>query len=265
MKKFIRFQNKKISYSIEGDGETIVLLHGYLESKEIWEETVQFLKNKFKIITIDLPGHGETDVFSDTHSMDFMAETVMYCLKTENINRIGLLGHSMGGYVSLAFAEKYPEMLSGLVLIHSHPFSDNAEKKLLREKESELIKSGKKNLILSAAIPNLYANKNQGNYKSSIERSMKIAMKTPDSGIIAALKGMKSRPDRSKIIREAAFPVLLMIGLLDNLIPAERLIAFPDENKNLKKTIMTESGHMSFFEEKEQFIKEIEKFITFIH
>jgi pimeloyl-ACP methyl ester carboxylesterase len=196
--------------------------------------------------------------------MDFMAETVHYCLKHEMINNIILLGHSMGGYVSLAFAEKYPEMLSGLGLIHSAPFSDTDEKKEIRTRETELIKSGKKNVIFALSIPNLYACHNQESFKNSIDISMKIAMKTADQGIIAALKGMKIKPDRSNVINNLKIPVFMMIGTHDNLIPAEKLIAFAEENKNIQKIIMSNSGHMSFFEEKEQFLKKIKKFITFI-
>ncbi|MFH2141787.1 MAG: alpha/beta hydrolase [Bacteroidota bacterium] len=264
MGKTILFDNKKISISIEGEGPSVVLLHGYLESKEIWEETAQFLKKNFKVIAVDLPGHGETEVFSEVHTMELMADIVHYSLNIEGIHKFVLLGHSMGGYVSLAYAEKYPEKLLGLGLIHSSPYADTEEKKDNRIREIDLIKKGKKDMIFSLSIPNLYANDNHVSMKNRIDFSMKIAMQTSVEGICAALEGMKQRPERLNVIKNINKPVLMIIGEKDNLIPSGILIQLAEEHENIKEVVFLKSGHMSFFEEKQKFLFETEKFINFI-
>ena len=97
MKKLVQFQAKDIAYNFTGSGPALVLLHGFLESKAIWDDYTEVLLHDFTVIAIDLPGHGESDVIAETHSMQLMAETVKTVLYSENISEIVIAGHSMGG------------------------------------------------------------------------------------------------------------------------------------------------------------------------
>ena len=106
----------------------VVLLHGYLESLLVWEEFVPLLYKRVRVVTLDLPGHGISEVKGEVHTMEFLADTVADGLRALGIERCTLVGHSMGGYVALAFLERHPEMLDGLVLLSSTPNADTPEK-----------------------------------------------------------------------------------------------------------------------------------------
>ncbi|HBS85609.1 MAG: hypothetical protein A2W91_14400 [Bacteroidetes bacterium GWF2_38_335] len=248
MDNFINHDGTKVFFSDNGNGKPVVFLHGYLESKEIWNDLITSLKNRFRIIAIDLPGHGKTGVFSDVHTMDFMAEIVKKVLNHLKIQSCYITGHSMGGYVALAFAEKYSEMISGLCLFHSHPFSDGADKKESRLKEVELIENGKKDLIYKVSIPNLYADENLEKLKDKLQFSMNTAFATPAEGVTAALKGMRARRDKSEVLYKLRNKSFLIIGKKDNLIPCEKLIDLAEKH-NLEHALLENSGHMGFFEE----------------
>ena len=136
--------------SEQGD-RCVVLLHGYLESLLVWDDFVPFLYKKLRVVTLDLPGHGISVVTGDTHTMEFLADTVADALRALGISRCTLVGHSMGGYVALAFCERHPEMLDGLVLLSSTPNPDTPEKAENRRREIALVKAGKKDALARVA------------------------------------------------------------------------------------------------------------------
>src|SRR5674536_23752 len=121
---FFSYSGGRIHYSDSGNGTVIVLLHGYLESSEVWNGFAEKLKSEFRIISVDLPGHGLSDVYGEVHSMEFMATAVKNLVDSLDLKKVFLLGHSMGGYVALAFLELFPEYLLGYCLFHSQPFAD---------------------------------------------------------------------------------------------------------------------------------------------
>ena len=118
------FRGGEINYSDSGKGNTIVLLHGYLESSEVWNGFETRLAEFFRVVSIDLPGHGLSSVYGEVHTMEFMATAVKEIVDSLNIKKVFLTGHSLGGYVALAFLELYPDNLSGYCLFHSQPFAD---------------------------------------------------------------------------------------------------------------------------------------------
>ncbi len=124
-----------LHYEISGSGtEDLVLLHGFMENLMIWEEMETYLSEKFRLIKIDLAGHGLSKILDEVHTMELMAEEVKKVAHKLKIDRFHLLGHSMGGYTSLAFAEKFPQSLKSLTLFFSSYFADDAEKKEQRRK-----------------------------------------------------------------------------------------------------------------------------------
>ncbi|PKP26115.1 MAG: alpha/beta hydrolase, partial [Bacteroidetes bacterium HGW-Bacteroidetes-22] len=112
----IQFQGKTIHFRIQGEGETIVLLHGFLESLAIWDTFSKELARDFRVISIDLPGHGQSDTIDAIHSMELMSEVLHEVLVLNSIDRCVIIGHSMGGYVTLAFTARYPEMTAAIAL-----------------------------------------------------------------------------------------------------------------------------------------------------
>ena len=181
--------------------------------------------------------------------MDMMAETVRFVLDALFIDKCVVIGHSMGGYVSLAFAENYPGRLLGFSLFHSTPFADTEEKKISRNREIELVKQHKKDLIINTNILKLFADDNHELLKNEIDRSTMIARKTSEEGIIAALEGMILRPDRSGIIKKSPMPFLLILGSKDNHIPFETVKTKLELNQSGELAVLENSGHMGFVEE----------------
>jgi len=236
-------------YYDRGEGACIVLLHGYLETAEIWIEfAVQFLK-KFRILTLDLPGHGQSGIWGKVHSMDDLAGSVNAILKAENIDNVFLVGHSMGGYVAMAFAELFPEKLSGYALFHSTCFADTEEKKRNRDREISLVLCKKKRQIINVNIPKGFSDNNVVIKKSEVDWARNLAMSNPDQGIVAILNGMKERPDRTHVLKDPSIPLLIIGGMKDNYIPIdvyEKMITLAPHASVLK---LEESGHMGFLEE----------------
>src|SRR5690625_3946315 len=125
-------------YKQQGKGPSIVFIHGYLENGNMWDKFAEELSEDYQSIIMDLPGHGKSKSYSDTHSMDFMAEKVNEILDELNISEALFIGHSMGGYVALAMADLFPEKVKGLILLNSSSLSDTEEKKEDRLRAVEL-------------------------------------------------------------------------------------------------------------------------------
>lgn len=247
--KNILYKNTKISYTDSGKGAAIVFLHGFLENKEMWTEYVSLFSEKFRVITIDLLGHGESDCLGYVHSMEENANVVQEVLKDLKIQKATILGHSMGGYVALAFAELYPQHIQKLVLLNSTAKEDSAEKKLNR---TRAIKAVKQNYVsfVSLAIANLFSEKNRTKLTNEIEKVKEQALKTPLQGIIASLEGMKIRKDREALLHENRFPVLLVLGKKDPVLNYEESLSqIEDTTVDL---VSFDDGHMSHIENKEE-------------
>lgn len=251
MEKYIEHKGKKIHYKITGQGETFVLLHGYLESLKMWEEHQRILTANYQIISIDLPGHGASENFNQIHSMTFMAEVVFEVLKHENIKQCVMIGHSMGGYTTLAFAEKYPELLQGFGLFHSHASADNEAAKNNRERTIELIKQDKGHFI-NQFIPSLFAPDNEIVYASQIQKQIQEANAMSKESVIAAMAGMKERQSSIDVLMDAKVPVLFIIGKQDSRISTEKVLAQAALPNTSQILILGNSGHMGWIEEQEK-------------
>lgn len=258
--KNIQIGKNSVSYQRYGAGEVVVLLHGYLESKAIWEQFLPLLTDNFDVITIDLPGHGESDNQIDQR-VETMARAVKSVLDVENCGKIHLLGHSMGGYVALAFLEEYTEYLQSVTLLHSHPFADGDAAQQKRNREIEFVRAGKKELLASANIPNAFANKNTDRLRTEIELAKKIACKTSEEGIIACLQAMLERPDRSAIWSSSSISNLLVWGKEDNYISEEVVNKIPLSQTG-RRVDIPGVGHQSFIENPEHTAKILKQFWT---
>ena len=250
----------EMRYKDSGHGPVVVLLHGYLETLKVWNSLVDDLKDDFRIIAPDLPGHGHSQVSENVQTMDSMAESVKHLLDHLNITKCFMVGHSMGGYVTLAFLEKYPQYLLGISLFHSSPFADSEEKKTNRDREKELVQAGKKEQLYNLHFPKTFANENTERFHETIERLKSKAKKTSNNGICAALDGMKARPDRSLVLKMTEVPVQYIIGKKDNFIPFSILdkLELP---VGTDLVVLENSGHMGMFEEKQKSTDSIRKFL----
>ncbi|MAD97602.1 MAG: alpha/beta hydrolase [Flavobacteriaceae bacterium] len=245
MLRTVEYRNVNISYSLQGKGNCIVLLHGFLENRSIWKEISELLSKRFKVIALDLPGHGQTDCLSYVHSMDEMAEVVRFILKKERIRRCILIGHSMGGYVSLAFAEEHPKMVKGLCLLNSTSVADSDQRKEFRDLA---IRTAKKSYekVVRISVRNLFSEDNQIKLKPKVEEIIQEAVQTPLQGYVAAQEGMKLRPNREHVLKNADFNKLQITGKYDEVIWLED--AQQESTRTNTDLVVLEGGHMSFIE-----------------
>lgn len=247
-----------IFFTDEGSGESIVLLHGFLENVSMWEPFIPELSKNNRVISIDLLGHGKTECLGYIHTMELMAESVEAVLNYLNIKNSTFIGHSMGGYVSLAFAERNPDALKGLCLMNSTSQEDTQEKKINRDRAIVAVKQNHKTFI-RMAVTNLFSAENRSVFKDKISNTIEDALNTPLQGIIAALEGMKIRKDRSKILQNSVFKKMIIIGRKDPVLDYRNLISLIKPTEvNL---IEFPDGHMSHIENKDEFLQQIMYFI----
>jgi pimeloyl-ACP methyl ester carboxylesterase len=257
---FFDFRDGRICYSDQGRGKVIVLIHGYLETHEIWSSFGGKLARKFRVISVDLPGHGKSDIFGEVHTMEFLATAVRDLLESLGIKKILLTGHSLGGYVTLAFADLFPEALSGYCLFHSHPFADGAEVVVKRKMDINTVRRGGKNKLIPVSVSKMFATMNLEKFPGAVRRSIKIASSIPGDGIIAMLRGMMVRSSRLQVMEEGRIPCLWILGSMDNYINCEQIQARVNLSANARVCILNSSGHMGFIEEEKASMEILSEF-----
>lgn len=243
--KQIQFKNTAISYTDTGKGTAVVLLHGFLENQQIWNNYITNFAKKNRVITIDLLGHGETECLGYVHAMEDHANVVHAVLSKLHIRKAIFVGHSMGGYVALAFAELFPDHVKGLVLLNSTSRADSEERKINRDRAIKAVKQSFVNFI-SLSIANLFSEENRERLKDNIELVKREALKTPLQGIVASLEGMKIRQDREVLLHFSPYPILLILGKKDSVLNYEET---KEQIENTKVQLVTfHDGHMSHIE-----------------
>lgn len=245
----LKYKGINVSFESKGKGSTIVLLHGFLENKTMWNPFVNQLSKKNRVVSIDLLGHGESGCLGYIHTMEDMAEAVKAVLSSLRLSRVILIGHSMGGYVSLAFAENYPEMIKGLCLMNSTSQSDSEERKHNRDRAIQAVKQNYKSFV-RISITNLFRPKNRTIYSEELKKVKKEALKTPLQGIVSALEGMKIRKDRTQLFRNGNFKKLLILGRHDPVLDYKSTVEIA-ENSDIEVAELPD-GHMSQIENKKE-------------
>lgn len=236
-----------LNYEISKNGkEPLVLLHGFMENNTIWEDMEESLSDQFQLIKIDLPGHGKSEVLGEIHTMNLMAEEVKKVIDHLQFSKVHLLGHSMGGYTALAFAELYPENLKSLSLFFSSTLEDNDEKKDIRRRSIEIINRNYPSFV-DNSIANLFSENERDILRDKIELAKKIAVETNTEGIKASQLGMAERPNRTKILLEFNLPILIIAGKHDNAVKTETFFEHIPNRKNIK-TYILDCGHNGHWE-----------------
>ena len=254
----IVYKNTKVHFTSTGKGSAIVLLHGFLENSTMWNNIVEVLSKKNRIICIDLLGHGKTENLGYVYTMNEQAKVVKAVLNYLKLRKYILIGHSMGGYIALAFAKLYPKNVKGICLQNSTALPDTEEKILNRNRGIEAVKQSYKTFI-RIAIPMLFSEKNRVIFSSAIKQVTIEALKMNPQGIIASLEGMKIREDLTSIYKTTTYPILMVIGKEDPALNYDSLIT---QTKNTKVQIVEfADGHMSHIENEEELISTFLKFI----
>jgi len=236
-----------LHYKISGLGNKyLVLLHGFLENHEVWHKMLPELERYFRVVCVDLPGHGKSNVISSIQTMESMADEVKNTLLRVGINKFHLLGHSMGGYVAINYAEKYPEDLYSLTMFFSSYFADTEEKKTQRIKSLEVI-DNEFDKYINLGIPNLFNSYEIENYQTDLDFAKNIAFKTPKEGVLASVRGMIERKDKKAVLETLKAKILILCGREDNAINSEEILKNLPKKHNIKAYLLN-CGHNGHWE-----------------
>ena len=258
MEKWLLFKNTKISYTDSGKGAVVVLLHGFLENKHMWKEIIPVISKNKRVLAIDLLGHGQTECLGYIHSMELMAEVIFAVLRSLRIRKITLIGHSMGGYVSLALAEKKPNMIRGLCLLNSTANSDHQQRKKLRERANKMVKKNFKNLVKMSFI-NLFSEESQTVFKKEVSSALNEALETPLQGYVACQEGMRIRQDRTNVLKNNTFKKLMILGKKDPVLNSAN--SLKEAKQTNSEIAILSGGHMSHIENSYELVRVLNTFI----
>jgi len=258
MLDFFDYRSCRFAYRSYDSGPAIIFLHGFLENQSMWQDVIKSLPHSYRKITLDLPGHGNSENLGYLHSMEEMAKVIEALMNHLRLKKAFLMGHSLGGYAALAFGEKHPEKVRGMVLMNYTAKADSDEKKVMRDKTIALVKISHKPYIRQA-IPNLFRTKNRRNLSEKVNWAKEEALNTSKQGIIAALEGMKIRPDREVLLHFAPYNFLFVALPHDPILPWESL---EDQLKAHRVTpLITEGGHMAHLEDFDLLTSSLKKFL----
>lgn len=250
------YKNMNLHYQDTGEGEPLVLIHGFLEELSMWQDISTFFEKTHRVIRLDLLGHGRTGNLGYIHTMEDQAGLVKFLLDEFNITNATLIGHSMGGYIALAFAELNPEMTKGICLMNSTSRPDSDEKKSNRDRGIQAVKQNF-NTFIKVAIPYLFSEGNRDRFSVEIKEVTKKALNMSPQGIIASLEGMKIRKDRLPFLQQKLFPLLMIIGKEDSALDYDDLMEEAATTGAGK--IIFDDGHMSYIENKNELIQGLSK------
>lgn len=258
--KEIQIEGKKIFYCVTGSGKPVMLVHGFGEDRTVWKHQKDYLNNKFKLIIPDLPGSGLSEI-TDDMSMEGMAEVLHSIIHEENIDKCVMIGHSMGGYITLAFAEMYWNHLSAFGLFHSTAYADTEEKKATRQKGIAFIKEHGTFAFLKNVTPNLFSTQTKDKKPELIDEQINSSDNFSPTALVSYYQAMIERPDRTAILKQSTVPVLFIIGKYDNAVsPADTLKQCHLPGISYIH-MLNQSGHMGMLEEPQQSNQILEKFL----
>ncbi|HEY6978547.1 MAG TPA: alpha/beta hydrolase [Chitinophagaceae bacterium] len=251
MQKKFHYNNVNIFYRTEGEGMPVVLLHGIPLDGSVWDEQIDFLKDYCKLIVPDIPGSGKSTFEKQEEqatTIEYYASCIYALLQHENVNTCLMLGHSMGGYITLAFAEKYLSLLKGFGLIHSTAFADNEERKQRRKKSIETIEQSGSSVFLKDFIPNLFGKKFKSDHPEKIRTLIEKGNIFSKQALEDYFLAMMKRPDRTAILKNSKLPVLLVIGTEDTAAPIKDVLQQAHLSEITYVHILEECGHIGMWE-----------------
>jgi len=261
MNKEIQYQVKKIFYRSNGAGKPVMLVHGFGEDGNVWNKQIEYLKDKCYLIVPDLPGSGQSEMIDDM-SMEGMAEVLHSIIHEENIDTWTVIGHSMGGYITLALVESYWNHVNAFGLFHSSAFADTEEKKETRKKGIEFIKKNGAFEFLKTATPNLFSPNSKEQIPNSINEFINSLANLSSDSLVAYYNAMMKRPDRTSVLKNSKNPVLFVAGEYDNAIPLNDILKQCHLPEKSYFHVLKKTGHMGMMEETENANRILEEFLV---
>ena len=254
----ITHKGSRIFYTNQGKGSPIILLHGFLENSTMWDSLIPFLIKNHQVVSIDLLGHGKSECIGYIHTMQDFTESIHTVIDALQLTNSTIIGHSLGGYVGIAFAKAYPEKITALCLLNSTPEADPPERKQVRLRANKMVKTQFEQLVRMSFV-NLFDPASKEKFHEMIAEALDHALKTPIQGYIAANEGMRLRDDSTLFWKNAPFKRGMILGENDWIINAQQ------QEQSFASSIeyfsIIKGGHMSHISNKNVMVQEILNFL----
>lgn len=263
----INFRNKEIFYNIQGAGKPVILLHGFGEDSRIWTNQIRTLKKDHLLIIPDLPGSGKSELLDEDCEMEDYAEVVKAIWDKESAGKdfksFTLIGHSMGGYISLAFANQYPKLLNALGLFHSSAFADDKDKIKTRKKNIAFIKKNGATLFQRSVMPNLFSENTKIKDPQLVEKTIGIFENISAETLIQYTNAMIKRKDTTSVLKSFSKPILFLIGIHDKAVSLETSLKQCHLPQIVQVNFLQNSGHLGMLEQSQLSTKFLQGFLYF--
>lgn len=266
MKQLTTWKGATCSYTKSGKGQVILLLHGFVEEGSLWASTTRWLSKHYCVIVPDLPGFGES-MLPTRHKnwhIDDYADFVLAICEKEKVASFHVFGHSMGGYIALAIAQKTSKQIVSLGLINSHCFADSKEKKANRKKGNEFIAQYGSLPFVKEVLPNLFTPSFLNKNNQLIQKLIKQAGQYSPETLIAANSAMAKRPDNSTVLQELTIPVLLISGKTDEAVPLSISLQQVPLAKFTDFHLFKQTKHVAMLEDPQRFKRTLLRFLQII-
>jgi pimeloyl-ACP methyl ester carboxylesterase len=251
MDHYFTYQSARYFYRTEGEGVAVVFIHGFAEDHTVWSKQVDVLKTHCKVVTPDLPGSGNSEVIHfplSAISIDDFAQYIQAMLQHAGIQKCILLGHSMGGYVALSFAEKYPEQLLGFGFVHSTAFADSEEKKEVRRRAIGTMAAYGSAAFVRSTTPNTFGATFKKEHPEEVEALIESGKNFTVEALQQYYTAMMNRPDRTDVLTNSKVPVSFIIGLEDVAAPAADVLKQVSLPPEAHVHTVAGVGHMGMWE-----------------
>lgn len=247
-----------VFYTDQGKGFPVVLIHGFCETHEVWNAFSNRLAKDFRVISVDLPGFGNSKSLPDNFSIADAASKIIQLLAHLNINACIPVGHSLGGYVTLAMVHEQSTLFSGFGLFHSTAYADSAERKSSRDKVIEFVSKNGVHAFIETFIPPLFHNK----FNPHIPAAVKMALQTKQETLIGYARAMRDRPDLTSVIQKFNNPIIFIAGEKDTVISVESLQKQAKLASKPHLYIIHDVAHMGMFEKETETVNLVREFLV---
>lgn len=245
-----------LNYREMGSGQVVILIHGFPMNQHVWDDFAEKLSETFHVVTFDLPGFGKSAHLQPGFSVEDVASVVLDFIREKKYQNPIIVGHSLGGYITLALAAEAPELPRGICLFHSTALADSDEKKESRNKVLDFIEKQGVHAFTSNFISQLYADPQH----HSIVKVKRLAVEASRETVEGYTRAMRDRKDRTDVIASFPRPILFLGGEKDQGIPPDTLVRQASLNSKAEVIILPEVAHMGMFEAEATCLKKISGF-----
>lgn len=247
-----------VSYRTMGKGKPVVLLHGFCESNQIWGVFANLLAQKCQLFVPDLPGFGASELPTTPFSIDNVGEIMWQWLDSINVKNPVIIGHSLGGYVTLAMTYQRAAEVAGFSLFHSTAKADTIEKKQNRDKVIAFVNKNGVAPFIETYVPGLFFNKEN----PAMREVYPIAYGTRQATLVAYAEAMRDRPSRRQVLDDFDKPVLIIAGEKDEIIPLDTLMDQAIQLRKGRLSILSDTGHMGMLESVNRSVEIVTQFVV---